>query len=522
MKYTIREKMIRRTHMLKRTLPLLAMVTAVIGFVLPVMAAPPLPREPIPKPRLPGTFQGVPKPPIRIGTRPKFDPSNIGALPDLKIVRVTTRINSRVAGICRTGRKDRPGSSIPVLNFDLVVKNVGRGTAYMGRYGVILSARAMDFRERVFDTNKRYQGGAGGPRPWAHIKMAPIAPGATFVAHTGLGIGRNNTTFPISRMPELAGQTHRFRIKLTSYGSPGLKESNTRNNTYIVRYTFPRNFCQPAGGIHVRPVGVPVSTLPTLPDLTIVRVTPRLIPQAASACQSGRPYLGGLIHVETVIKNVGRGSADYRRYQYGIRITTTDPLSRRTPRFFTRKIYATGPRSGAPGQSVTNQNDLDATGIYSGVIPPSRYHELAGKTRHFKVEIIDRPGTYPHPMLESNYRNNAKTFSFTFPRNFCQQNTLHGGVSQTVPTLKPHLVIQSIRTQLRRPYECRAAVDVHGRIIADVDLVIKNTGADFIPQGGRNNNDLAFFGGGSFNRKVVNLEVFAYFRSRGQLAMSER
>ncbi len=173
----------------------------------------------------------------------------VGALPDLKIVRVVPRINSRVAGICRTGRKDRPGRSIPVLNFDLVVKNVGRGTAYMDRYGVVLSAQTTDFRERVFDTNKRYLGGTGGPGrsrwgPWAHIRMTPIAPGATFVAHTALGIGYNNTTFTVSRMHELAGQTHRFLIKMTSYGSPGLRESNTRNNKTMVRYRFPRNFCR--------------------------------------------------------------------------------------------------------------------------------------------------------------------------------------------------------------------------------------------------------------------------------------
>jgi len=467
--------------MLKRILPLVAMAAAVIGFVLPVMAASPLPREPMPEPTLPGTFQGVPKPSIRIGTRPKFDPSNIGALPDLKIVRVTPHIHSRVAGICRSGRKDRPGGSIPVLNFDVVVKNVGRGTANMDRYGVILSAQTMDFHERVFDTNKRYQGGTGGPRLWAHIRMAPIAPGATFVAHTGLGIGRNNTTFPIARMHELAGQTHRFRIKLTSYGSPGLKESNTRNNEYIVSYTFPRNFCLPAADIHVRPVGVPVSTLPTLPDLTIVRVTPRLHVQTINACRTGRSPHGALVGFDLKVKNIGTGVADLSRYSFAVHATSTDG---RTPAMRGGDGYSGArmtPTRVAPGQTFNITGVSGIVGGYYGhpvTFPVSRYSELAGKTRQFKVELVTGRGI-GQGLPESNYNNNSAIVSYTFPSDFCMAQ-LRGGVSQTAPTLKPHLVIQSIHTQLRRPYECRT----DGPTFADGDLVLKNTGGDFIPGSG--------------------------------------
>lgn len=290
------------------------------------------------------------------------------------------------------------------------------------------------------------------------------------------------------------------------FGPDSLGDPNRRNNQASLRRSTVVNAINHR--VTIRPVGAPVSTMPSLPDLTIVRVTPRLIPQAARACQSGRPYNGGLIHLETTVKNIGRGRADYSRYQYGIRITTTDPLSARVPGFFTRKIYATGSRSGAPGQSVTNQNDLDASGAYSGSFPPERYHELAGTTRHFKVEIIDGPGTFPHPILESNYHNNAKTFSFTFPRNFCQSNVLHEGISQTVPTLKPHLVIQSIRAQLRRPYECRT----DGPTFADGDLVLKNTGADFMP--GPGGDVFNVNGGLSVGHNQLNLRSVGYLRSR--------
>ena len=265
MKQITKEVMIQRIRTLLRRLTRGAMAATIIGFILPAMAAPPLPREPMPKPTLPGTYQGAPRPPVHIGARPKFNPSNVGVLPDLKIVRVTTRINSRVMGICRTGRKARPQSSIEVLNFDLEVKNVGRGTAYMNRDGVIVSAQTMDFHERVFDTSKYYLGGRGGPghfmgphgrQNWILKRMAHVKPGKTFKATSHLGIGYNNEIFTINRLRELAGQTHRFRIKLTSYGRPGLKESNIRNNEYIVSYTFPRNFCtnQVVDGINT-PIG---------------------------------------------------------------------------------------------------------------------------------------------------------------------------------------------------------------------------------------------------------------------------
>ncbi len=239
----------------------------------------------------------------------KNNPSNIGALPDLKIVRVTPRINSRVAGMCRTGRKGRPDSSVEVLNFDLVVKNVGRGTAYMDRYGVILSAQTTDFHERVFDTSKLYQGGTGGPghfqgphgyQAWRLVRMGPIAPGASFTAHSHLGIGYNNTRFTIARMHELAGQTHRFRIKLTSYGSPGLKESNTRNNEYIVSYTFPRNFCTTTlqHGFRVRPPSqMPPRLMPPSPRM---KLTPRMRLNRSSAGAADRNRIPGLLSPSAV------------------------------------------------------------------------------------------------------------------------------------------------------------------------------------------------------------------------------
>lgn len=302
-------------------LPRLIMAAVTIGFILPTMATPPLPREPMPKPSLPGTSQGISKPPVHIGTRPKFDPSNIGALPDLKIVRI--------------------------------------------------------------------------------------------------------------------------------------------------------------------------------------RVS--LLPQATRACQTGRSYRGGLIKLETTVKNVGQGAADLRRYSFSIRPITADGLS---PVFFIRKVYPYGEiLSVAPGQTFQIRDDLDVTDVRAGVFPVNRYSELAGKTRRLGIKLLTG-SRVNRGLLESNYRNNSKTVRYTFPRNFCQQSALRGGVSQPAGQLPPHLVIQSIRTQLKRPYECRT----DGPTFADGDLVLKNTGGDFIPASeGQVFNVDGFVNAG---RNRLNLRSVVYLRSR--------
>jgi len=478
---------------MKSILPLAVMVAAVIGLVMPAMAGP-LPREPMPRPHFPITRPGVPKPPIHLGTQPTINIHHPVALPDLKIVRVTPRINSRVAGICRTGRKGRPGSSIDVLNFDVVVKNVGRGTARMDRYGVILSAQTMDFHERVFDTSKLYQGGTGGPghfqgphgtQAWRLVRMGPIAPGASFTAHSHLGIGRNNTRFTIARMHELAGQTHRFRIKLTSYGSPGLKESNIRNNTYIVSYTFPRNFCQPAvsrPGIPKPPIHL--GTQPTinihhpvtLPDLKIVRVTPKLIRQARNACRTGRSPNGMLVDFDVQVKNIGAGMADLSRYMFAVDATSADG---KAPAMGGGDGYSRARRTPArvaPGQTFTVHGATSVGGYYYGhpvTFPVSRFSELAGKTRRFKVEIV-KMGIAP--LIESNYRNNSRIVSFTFPQNFCKA-TIHGGISQPVPTL-PDFIIKTLTPPNRFACGAGGVHNATGLFSFTFIGVIQNKGGD--------------------------------------------
>ncbi len=432
MKYLTPKKIIWGMHMLKHML----LFPAIIGFVLPVMAAPPLPREPMPKPTLPGSFQGTPKLPVHIGTRPKFDPPNIGALPDLKIVRVTPRINSRVAGICRAGRKDRPGSSIPVLNFDLVVKNVGRGTAYMDRYGVILSAQTMDFRERVFDTNKRYQGGTGGPghfqgphgpQPWLLVRMGQVAPGATFTAHAGLGIGRTNSRFTIARMNELAGQTHRFRIKLTSYGSPGLKESNTRNNTYIVRYTFPRNFCKKN---EARVHGDVTQAVARLPDFLITKLTP---PNTFACSVQGGHIAMGFFHGKMKIENRG-GNPTYAAAEATTLSNLTLARLIRVPgtrlRFrLTGGIrYRDMPKAGQTAHgsfAVGLWNDSKTNGQASAADLSKAMQWLRGRTVSLPIQLNGprRADLVGKPMLEGNTRNNTSILRLTFPRRLCRNLT---------------------------------------------------------------------------------------------------
>jgi len=280
-----------------RILTLAAMAAAIIGFALPTMAAPPLPREPMPKPHVSGPPSGIPKPPVHIGTRPKFDPSNIGALPDLKIVRVKPKLHPQAINVCKTGQKSFGG----MLLFDVTVKNVGKGIADLGKlYAFNVISHSSDGLKPSIDGVKQYYYNVRNPETYTHGRPNPlIRPGQTFKVET---------------------------------------------NAFV------------------------------------------------------------------------------------------------------------------------NNNEF----------PSSQYHKLAGKSRHFIIKLGDRK---PHDLRESNYNNNAKKVSFTFPRNFCQQNVVHGGVSQTAPVLKPHLVIQSIRTQLRRPYECRT----DGPTFADGDLVIKNTGGDFIP-----------------------------------------
>ncbi len=448
MAHTTQEKLIHAGKTMVRHISLIAMAAAIVGVVLPAMAAP-LPREPMPKPGLSGTFQGTPKPPVHIGTRPRFNPSNIGALPDLKIISVRTRINSRVAGICRAGRKTHPQSSIEVLNFVLVVKNVGRGTAYMNRDGVIVSAQTMDFRERVFDTSKYYLGGRGGPghfigphgrQNWILKRMAHVKPGRTFTATSHLGVGYNNRTFTIRRLRELAGQTHRFRIKLTSYGRPGLKESNTRNNEYIVRYTFPRNFCQSAD-VSPRPVGVRAPNL--LPDLKIIRITSKLNIQASEACRTGLSPHGGLVSFNLKVKNIGAGVADLRSYNIAVHGTSVDG---QTPSMRGGDGYSRARRTPARVASGQTFNITGASGVVGGyyghpvTFPVSRYSELAGKTRRFKVEIMSgsRVG---HGLVESNYRNNSVSVNYTFPRNFCTSRVV-GVVSAPIgrgQTVKPNI-----------------------------------------------------------------------------------
>jgi len=324
MKYTTQNKIILGIRMLKRRLPLAVMAVTIIGFVLPVIAAPSLPREPMPKPHLPGTHPGTPKPPVHIGTRPHFDPSNIGALPDLKIVQVTPRLHVQAINACRTGRSPHGG----LVSFDLKVKNIGSGIADLRRYMFAVHATSVDGRTPAM------QGGDGYSR--ARRTPASVALGQIFSITGASGV---------------------------------------------------------TGGYYGHPVTFPVS----------------------------------------------------------------------------------------------------------------RYSELAGKTRRFKVEIVKIGG--PNSLRESNYRNNSRIVSFTFPRNFCQ-NTIHGGVSQTAPILKPHLVIQSIRMQLRRPYECRT----DGPTFADGDLVLKNTGGDFIPASGGEVFNVD--GRVSAGRNRLLLRSVGYLRSR--------
>ena len=209
----------------------------------------------MPKPTLPQKQPIKPKPTVKPGTRPVFNPSNIGALPDLVIMRgVRTTINPRVLNMCRAGKKPNSNSRIPVLNFSFRIKNIGKGTAYMNRDGVIVSAQATDFHERVFSMSKYYLGGKGGPghfinsqgnrQNWILKKMAHFLPGKVINATSHLGISYNNRTFTLNRLQELAGQSHKFLLKLTSYGQPGLKESNSKNNKMLVSFTFPRDFCK--------------------------------------------------------------------------------------------------------------------------------------------------------------------------------------------------------------------------------------------------------------------------------------
>ncbi len=327
MKHLTQKKTIRVIYMLKRRLPLVAMVAAVIGFVLPVMAAPPLPREPQHRPQLPGSFHGVPKPPIHIGTRPKFNPSNIGALPDLKIVRVTPRLHVQARDACRTGRSPHGG----LVGFDVRVKNIGAGVADLRQFNIAVHATSVDGQ------TPNMRGGDG----YSHARRTParVAPGQTFSITGASGV---------------------------------------------------------VGGYYGHPVTFPVS----------------------------------------------------------------------------------------------------------------RYSELAGKTRRFKVEIISGTGI-GHGLPESNYRNNTKTVSFTFPDNFCKATARGVQPTQTVGTLKPHLVIQSIRTQLRRPYECRT----DGPTFADGDFVLKNTGGDFIP----NSRLDAFYISGHLSVGSNRLSLYSANRLRSRI-----
>ncbi len=306
------------------------LLVVIIGFVLPAVAAPPLPREPMPRPTFPGSSQGVPKPPVHIGTHPKFDPSNIGALPDLKIVRVIPKLDIQASRACQTGRTYLHAGGL--VGFDLVVKNIGSGVAYLSNYMIAVHATSVDRQTPVTKGGDGYSGARRTP--------ARIAPGQTF---------------------RLTGST-------------------------------------------------------------AVRVDRR-----------GYPFLS----------------------------------------FF----------------------------------PFSRYSELAGKTRRFKVELVT--GTrVGHGLHESNYNNNSVMVNYTFPRDFCLAHLSNGGVSQTAPTLRPHLVIQSIHTQLKRPYQCRT----DGPTFADGDLVIKNTGGDFIPS----SEGELFNVDGSVNvgRNRLNLRSVGYLRSR--------
>jgi len=85
-----------------------------------------LPRPSRPTLFIPHAQPIQPKPKIKIGTRPSFNPSNISALPDLVIMRgVRTTINPRVLSMCRAGKKPNVNSSIPVLNFSFRIKNKG-------------------------------------------------------------------------------------------------------------------------------------------------------------------------------------------------------------------------------------------------------------------------------------------------------------------------------------------------------------------------------------------------------------
>lgn len=476
-----------------------AMIAASITvFSMITVAAPALPREPMPKPHLPGTFHPNPKPPIHIGTRPHFNPSNIGALPDLKIMRVIPRINSRVAGICRTGRKDRPGGSIPVLNFDVVVKNVGRGTAYMDRYGVILSAQTMDFHERVFDTNKRYQGGTGGPghfqgphgsQPWLLFRMAPIAPGASFTAHSGLGIGYNNTRFTIARMHELAGQTHRFRIKLTSYGSPGLKESNTRNNEYIVRYTFPRDFCKTT----VQPVRPVTQAVPVLPDFVISKLTPPNV----FACSSNGHIATGFFHPTVFIQNKG-GNPTYPA-------SASETLSNFTlahrviiPGTQLRFRVTGGIRYRNLPKAHTTIHSPFSVGLWNdhmrnGQADPQQLAKAINWLRGRKINlpiIVNGPKRSDlsgKPALEGNTRNNTKALAITFPNKLCRNLTdtlpvrihaatpsqyhLTGAISAVTLEFKKNPLPGNIRTHLKFGYDLTITARV----------TVTNTGRDASP-----------------------------------------
>jgi len=416
---------------------------------------------------------------------------------------VRTTINPRVLSMCRAGKKPNVNSSIPVLNFSFRIKNKGKGTAYMNRDGVIVSAQQTnDFHERVFSTSKYYLGGKGGPghfinsqgnrQNWILKKMAHVSSGKVINASSHLGISYNNRTFTVNRLQELAGQTHKFLLKLTSYGKPGLKESNNRNNKMLVSFTFPRNFCFATA----RPITQTVSAL--LPDLKIVQVKPKLHPQAVSACKTNRKSLGGMMLFDVTVKNIGKGVADLGKlYAFNVFSKSSDSLkptiSGVEPYYYNVRNPATSAHGRPnplikPGQTFKVETKAF---VKNNEFPSSQYDKLAGKTRRFTIKLGSGK---KRDLKESNYNNNSKTVRFTFPRNFCKATlSTARPITQQAGTISHDLVIQSVRTRLKRPYECRP----DGPTMAYVTVKVKNKGTKFDPS--KSDNHLLRISRGSLN-----------------------
>jgi len=224
-------------------------------FTQQAMAFQAFPRSPKPIPKFPKTQTINPKPHIVIGTKPKVDLRNVGRLPDLKIIQIKPKLNSQAITACRTGSSPYGG----LVGFNLKVKNIGKGEADLSQYNFAVHATSIDGK------NPAMKGGDGYGR--ARRTPARVAPGQTFSITGASGVVGgyygHTVTFPVSKYVKLAGKTRRFKVELATgknYGH-GLPESNYRNNAKTVSYTFPRNFCKST--VHsVRPVGVPVSTLP--------------------------------------------------------------------------------------------------------------------------------------------------------------------------------------------------------------------------------------------------------------------